>query len=78
MTRSTTSLSILRGILAGPVPLLGRAIINADTSSSLMCVMIRSTWLRFLRNFSGEMLGTFGTFFSVSGPTLTKKFFHLH
>ena len=77
MIRSATIFKCFRGILAGPVALLGNAFMTSKISSPEINVMISSNWLRFLRNFSGEMLGTFGTVFSVSGPTLTKKLLNL-
>ena len=35
--------------------------------------MINSNCSLFFKKSSGDLLGTVGTFFSVSGPTLTKK-----
>ena len=74
--RSATSLRSLRGMLAGPVLLLGKAFIMVSTSSSEIWAMMSSNWFLFFKYFSGEALGTLGTFFSVSGPTFTKKLFN--
>ena len=76
MMRSATSFKSLRGMLAGPVLLLGKALITDKTSSSEIWAIINSNWFLFFKYFSGEALGTLGTFFSVSGPTLTKKLFN--
>ena len=34
---------------------------------------MKSVWFLSFRNFSGDIFGTLGTVFSVTGPTLTKK-----
>ena len=51
---------------------LSKNLIILSISSSDICAMIKLTWLRFFRNRSALILGTFGTPFSVWGPTLTK------
>ena len=76
MIRSATSFSSLRGMLNGPVDLLGKELIMVKTSSLEMCAMINSNWFLFFKNFCGDAWGTFGTFFSVSGPTFTKNLFN--
>ena len=38
-----------------------------------MWAIIKSDWVLFLKNLLGDIFGTIGTLFSVSGPTLTKK-----
>ena len=45
----------------------------SKTSSSSIWAIISSNWLRFFKYAVGDLLGTFGTVFSVSGPTFAKK-----
>ena len=75
---SATSFRSRRGMLAGPELFSGRALIISKISSSEMWAIIRLNWLRFLRNFDGDMLGTVGMLLSVSGPTLTMKLLKLY
>ena len=70
---SATGFSILRGILLGPVPLLGKAWIISSTSLGEISSIVKLVSIRFLRNFPGEVWFTVGTFLSRSGPTLAKK-----
>ena len=74
---SATDFKSFNGILAGPVPLLGRALIMSSISLSEIWARMKSVWFLFFRNLSGDMFGTLGTVFSVTGPTFTKKLLKL-
>ena len=75
--KSAAIIRSFKGILAGPELLLARALITSNISCSEIWAIIKSNWFLFLRNLVGDMLGTLGTDFSVTGPTFAKKLLKL-
>ena len=64
--RSAADFNKDKGILAGPKLLFSKEVKISRTFSSPIWAIISSNWLRFFKYAVWDLLGTFGTVYSVS------------